>query len=169
MKPAYNKPSVIIEGVIRCSCHFNLGDLTFFLPDAVVNKSRQASSKEVKRSSSSVATQSVKRPKGKFHLKSYNATGWKFNAISKLSSLFLLLKNCCTKPAYNKLSVIFEGVIRCSFHFNLGDWTFLPDAVVNKSRQASSKEVKRSSSSVATKSVKHLKGKFYPKSYNAIG
>ena len=59
-----------------------------FLPDAVVKKSRQASNEKVKRSSSSVATQSVKRLKGKFHLKSYNATGWKFSAISKLSTFF---------------------------------------------------------------------------------
>ncbi|PFX11329.1 hypothetical protein AWC38_SpisGene25006, partial [Stylophora pistillata] len=35
--------------------------------DAVINKSRQASNKEVKRSSSSVATQSVKRRKGSEH------------------------------------------------------------------------------------------------------
>ena len=75
MKPAYNKSSVIFEGVIRCSCHFKLSDLTFFLPDSVVNKSRQASDEKVKQSSSSVATQSVKRPKGKFHFKSYNAIG----------------------------------------------------------------------------------------------
>ena len=75
MKPAHNKPSVIFEGVIRCSCHFNLGDYTFFLPDAAVNKSRQASKEKVKRRSSSVATQSVKRRKGKFHFKSYNAIG----------------------------------------------------------------------------------------------
>ena len=26
IKPACNKPFVIFEGVIRCSCHFNLGD-----------------------------------------------------------------------------------------------------------------------------------------------
>ena len=75
MKPAYNKPSDLFKGVIRCSFHFNLGDLTFFLPDAAVNKSRQASNEKVKRRSSSAATQSVKRPKGKFHPKSNNAIG----------------------------------------------------------------------------------------------
>ena len=60
----------------------------FFLPDAVVNKSRQARNEKVKRSSSSVATQSVKRLKGKFHPKSYNAIGWKSSALSKLSNFF---------------------------------------------------------------------------------
>ena len=75
MKPAHNKPSVIFEGVIRCSCHFNPGDKTFFLTDSVLKKSRQASNEKVKRRSSSVATQSVKRLKGKSHLKSYNAIG----------------------------------------------------------------------------------------------
>ena len=65
MKPAYNKPSVIFEGVIRCSCHFNPGDKTFFLTDSVLKKSRQASYEKVKRRSSSVATQSEKRLKGK--------------------------------------------------------------------------------------------------------
>ena len=34
---------------------------------------------------------------------------------------FLPLKNSCMKPAYNKPSVIFEGVFLCSCHFNLGD------------------------------------------------
>ena len=43
-----------------------------FLPDAVVKKSRQVSNEKVTRSSSSVVTQSVKRPRGKFHRKSYN-------------------------------------------------------------------------------------------------
>ena len=75
MKPAYNKLSVIFEGVIRCFCHFSLMINFFFLPDAVVNKSRQALNEKVKRSSSSAATQSVKRLKGKFHLKSCNAIG----------------------------------------------------------------------------------------------
>ena len=75
MKPAQNKPSVIFEGVNRCSFHLNPGDKTFFLPDAVVNKSRRASNEKVKRRSSSVATQSEKRLKGKSHLKSYNAIG----------------------------------------------------------------------------------------------
>ena len=59
-----------------------------FLPDAAVNTSRQASNKEVKRGSSSVATQSEKRRKGKFNFKSYNAIGWKFSAFSKLSTIF---------------------------------------------------------------------------------
>ena len=75
MKPAHNKPSVIFQGVIRCSCHFNPGDKTFFLTDSVLKKSRQASNEKVKRRSSSVATQSEKRLKGKSHLKSYNAIG----------------------------------------------------------------------------------------------
>ena len=63
-----------------------------FLPDAEVNKSRRASNEKVKKSSSSVATQSVKRPKGKFHLKSYNAIGWKSSAFSKLSTLLFAIK-----------------------------------------------------------------------------
>ena len=63
-----------------------------FLPDAEVNKSRRASNEKVKKSSSSVATQSVKRPKGKFHLKSYNAIGWKSSAFSKLSTLLFVIK-----------------------------------------------------------------------------
>ena len=77
MKPAHNKPSVIFEGVIRCSCHFNPGDKTFFFffTDSVLKKSRQASNEKVKRRSTSVATQSEKRLKGKSHLKSYNAIG----------------------------------------------------------------------------------------------
>ena len=75
MKPAYKKPSVIFEGVIRCSCHFNPGDKIFFLSDSVLKKSRQASNEKIKRRSSFVSTQSVKRLKGKFHLKSCNAIG----------------------------------------------------------------------------------------------
>ena len=65
-----------------------LSAVKLFLPDAVVKKSRQVSNEKVTRSSSSVVTQSVKRPRGKFHLKS------------------------------------FEGVIRCSCHFNPGEKTF---------------------------------------------
>ena len=42
-----------------------LSAVKIFLPDTVVNKSRQASNEKFKRSSSSVATQSVKRLKGK--------------------------------------------------------------------------------------------------------
>ena len=68
-----------------------LSVVKLFLPDAEVNKSRRASNEKVK-SSSSVATQSVKRPKGKFHLKSYNAIGWKSSAFSKLSNLLFAIK-----------------------------------------------------------------------------
>ena len=49
-----------------------LSAVKLFLPDAVVKKSRQVSNEKVTRSSSSVVTQSVKRPRGKFHRKSYN-------------------------------------------------------------------------------------------------
>ena len=69
-----------------------LSVVKLFLPDAEVNKSRRASNEKVKKSSSSVATQSVKRPKGKFHLKSYNAIGWKSSAFSKLSTLLFAIK-----------------------------------------------------------------------------
>ena len=100
-----------------------------FLPDAVVKKSRQASNEKVKRSSSSVATQSVKRLKGKFRLKSYNAIVLQRHRNPALFQnfppfSFLQLKNSFIKPAYNKPSVIFEGVIRCSCHFKLSDLTF---------------------------------------------
>ena len=128
MKPAYNKPSVIFEGVIRCSCHLNPGDKTFFffLTDSVLKRSRQASNEKVKRSSSSVATQSVKRLKGKFRLKSYNAIVLQRHRNPALFQnfppfSFFPLKNNFIKPACNKPFVIFEGVIRCSCHFNLGD------------------------------------------------
>ena len=69
-----------------------LSVVKLFLPDAEVNKSRRASNEKVKKSSSSVATQSVKRPKGKFHLKSYNAIGWKSSAFSELSTLLFAIK-----------------------------------------------------------------------------
>ena len=49
-----------------------LSAVKLFLPDAVVKKSRQVSNEKVTRSSSSVVSQSVKRPIGKFHRKSYN-------------------------------------------------------------------------------------------------
>ena len=49
-----------------------LSAVKLFLPDVVVKKSRQVSNEKVTRSSSSVVTQSVKRPGGKFHRKSYN-------------------------------------------------------------------------------------------------
>ena len=93
-----------------------LSAVKLFLPDAVVKKSRQVSNEKVTRSSSSVVTQSVKRPRGKFHRKSYNPALFKtFHPF--FSFFFLLLKN----SYMNKSPVIFEGAIRCSCHFNLGD------------------------------------------------
>ena len=69
-----------------------LSAVKLILPDAVGKKSRQASNEKVKRSSSSVATQSVKRRRGKFHPRSYNVIGWKSSAFSKLSTFFLAIK-----------------------------------------------------------------------------
>ena len=92
-----------------------LSAVKLFLPDAVAKKSRQVSNEKVTRSSSSVVTQSVKRPRGKFHRKSYNPA--LFKTFHPFFFFFLLLKN----SYMNKPSVIFEGAIRCSCHFNLGD------------------------------------------------
>ena len=92
-----------------------LSAVKLFLPDAVVKKSRQVSNEKVTRSSSSVVSQSVKRPRGKFHRKSYNPA--LFKTFHPFFFFFLLLKN----SYMNKPSVIFEGAIRCSCHFNLGD------------------------------------------------
>ena len=92
-----------------------LSAVKLFLPDAVVKKSRQVSNEKVTRSSSSVVTQSVKRPRGNFHPKSYNPA--LFKTFHLFFFFFLLLKN----SYMNKPSVIFEGAIRCSCHFNLGD------------------------------------------------
>ena len=88
-----------------------LSAVKLFLPDVVVKKSRQVSNEKVTRSSSSVVTQSVKRPGGKFHRKSYNP------ALFKTFHPFFFF--FCYHM--NKPSVIFGGAIRCSCHFNLGD------------------------------------------------
>ena len=103
---------MVINYVFNCRV---LSAVKLFVPDAVVKKSRQVSNEKVIRSSSSVVTQSVKRPRGKFHRKSYNPA--LFKTFRAFFSFFLLLKN----SYMNNLSVIFEGAIRCSCHFNLSD------------------------------------------------
>ena len=67
-----------------------LSAVKLILPDAIGKKS--SPNEKVKRSSSSVATQSVKRRRGKFHPKSYNVIGWKSSALSKLSTFFFAIK-----------------------------------------------------------------------------
>ena len=90
--------------------------------DFRMSKSRQASNEKVKRSSSSAATQSVKRRIDKFQLTPTTPLAGNKVLFQNFPPFFFsLLKNSCMKPAYNKSSVIFEGVIRCSRHFNLGD------------------------------------------------
>ena len=57
-----NKPSVILMEPFAALAIL-ISVIKLFLPDAVVNKCRLASNEKVKQSSSSVAAQSVKRPK----------------------------------------------------------------------------------------------------------
>ena len=72
--------------------------LNFFLPDAVVKMSRQASNEKVTRSSSSIVTQSVKRPRGNFHPKSYNP------ALFKTFHLFFFLFFAIREQLYEQVA-----------------------------------------------------------------
>ena len=67
-----------------------LSAVKLFLPGAIAKKSRQVSNEKVTRSSSSVVSQSVKRPRGKFHRKSYNPA--LFKTFHPFFPLFFAIK-----------------------------------------------------------------------------
>ncbi|XP_066015854.1 uncharacterized protein [Pocillopora verrucosa] len=125
--------------------------------DAVEKKSRQASNEKVKRSSSSVTTQSVKRLKDAVVNKSRQASSKevKRSSSSVATQSVKRPKDAVVNKSRQASS---KEVKRSSSFVATKSVKHLKGAVVKKSRQVSNEKVKRRSSSVATQSVKRPKG-----------
>ncbi|XP_066015867.1 uncharacterized protein [Pocillopora verrucosa] len=127
------------------------------LQDAVAKKSRQVSNEKVTRSSSSVVTQSVKRPRDAVVNKSRQSSNKevKQSSSSVATQSVKRLNDSVLKKSRQASN---EKVKRRSSSVATQSEKRLKDAAVNKSRQALNEKVKRRSSSVATQSVKRRIG-----------